>query len=166
MSGYHTSRGLLRVSWDHYSDAIMSSTASQITSLTIVYSTVYSGVDQRKHQSSASLAFVRGIHRWPVNSPRKGPVTRKNVSIDDVIMTLLYLLGGELCIGDSNKFITIDYIYIHFIVFWFGCITFACGVMWWINLYYSGLFYIHCRCRTWVPFRGHLTKIESTEANH
>ena len=44
-------------------DVIMGATASQITSLTIVYSTVYSGVDQRKHQSSASLVFVRGIHR-------------------------------------------------------------------------------------------------------
>ena len=51
--------------------------ASQITGLAIVYSTIYSGADQRKHQSSASLAFVRGIHRWPVNSPHKGPVTRK-----------------------------------------------------------------------------------------
>ena len=59
----------------------MSSMASQITTLTIVYSTVYSGADQRKHQSSASLAFVRGIHRWPVNSPHKGPVTWKNASI-------------------------------------------------------------------------------------
>ena len=37
--------------------------ASQITSLTIVNSIVYSGADQRKHQSSASLAFVWGIHR-------------------------------------------------------------------------------------------------------
>ena len=52
-------------SW-HYNDVIMSKMASQITSLTIVYSTVYSGADQRKHQSSASLAFVRGIYRWPV----------------------------------------------------------------------------------------------------
>ena len=51
--------------------------ASQITSFTIVYSTVYSDADQRKHQSSASLAFVRGIHRGPVNSPHKWPVTRK-----------------------------------------------------------------------------------------
>ena len=51
--------------------------ASQITSLTIVYSTVYSGADQRKHQSSASLAFVRGIHQGAVNSPHKWPVTRK-----------------------------------------------------------------------------------------
>ena len=50
----------------------MSAMASQITSLTIVYSTVYSGTDKRIHQSSASLAFVRGIHRWPVNSPHKG----------------------------------------------------------------------------------------------
>ena len=55
----------------------MTAMASQITSLAIVYSTVYSGADQRKHQSSASLAFVRGIHRWPVNFPHKGPVTRK-----------------------------------------------------------------------------------------
>ena len=57
------------------SDVIMGAVASQITSLTIVYSTVYSGA--RKHQSSASLAILRGIHRWPVNSPHKGPVTRK-----------------------------------------------------------------------------------------
>ena len=60
--------------------------ASKITSPTIVYSTVYSGADQRKHQSSASMAIVRGIHRWPVNSPHKGPVTRKMFPIDDVIM--------------------------------------------------------------------------------
>ena len=70
----------------HCSDVIMSAMASQITGITIIYSTVCSGVDQRKHQRSASLAFVRGIHRWPVNSPRKGPVTRKMFPFDDVIM--------------------------------------------------------------------------------
>ena len=64
----------------------MSGMASQITSLTIVYSTIYSGADQRKHQSSASLAFVGGIHRGPVNSPHKGPVTGKMFPFDDVIM--------------------------------------------------------------------------------
>ena len=53
----------------------MGAMASQITSLTIVYSTVYSVTDQRKHQSSVSLAFVLGIHRWPVNFPHKRPVT-------------------------------------------------------------------------------------------
>ena len=50
------------------------------------HSIVYLGVDHRKHQSSASLAFVRGIHRWPVNSPHKGPVARKMLPFDDVIM--------------------------------------------------------------------------------
>ena len=64
----------------------MSATASHITSLTIVYSIVYSDADQRKHQSSASLVFVRGIHRGPVNSPHKWPVTRKMFPFDDVIM--------------------------------------------------------------------------------
>ena len=47
----------------HYCDAIMGTVASQITSLTIVHTTVYSDADQSKHQSSASLAFVWGIHR-------------------------------------------------------------------------------------------------------
>ena len=70
----------------HYNDVIMSAMASQITSLTIVYSTVYSGTDQRTHQSSTSLAFLRGIRRWPVNSPHKGPVTRKMFLFDDVFM--------------------------------------------------------------------------------
>ena len=60
--------------------------ASQITSFTIVYSSVYSGAHQGKHQSSVSLAFVRGIHRWSVNSPLKGPVTRIMFLFDDVIM--------------------------------------------------------------------------------
>ena len=70
----------------HYGYVIMGTMASQITSLIIVYSTVYSGADQRKHQSSASLAFVRGIHRGPVNSPHKWPVTQKKFPFDDVIM--------------------------------------------------------------------------------
>ena len=69
-----------------YCDVIMGAMVSLITSPTIVYSTVYWGADQRKHQSSASLAFVRGIHRSPVNSPHKGPVTRKMFPFDDVIM--------------------------------------------------------------------------------
>ena len=70
----------------HYNDVIMSAIGSQITSLTIVYSTAYSGADQRKHQSSTLLAFMRGIHRSPVNSPHKVPVTRKLFPFDDVIM--------------------------------------------------------------------------------
>ena len=70
----------------HYDDIKMGTMPPQITSLTIVYSTFYSGADQSKHQSSASLAFVWGIHRGPVNSPHKWPVTRKMFPFDDVIM--------------------------------------------------------------------------------
>ena len=72
----------------YYCDVIMGMNASQITSLTVVYSTLYSGADQRKHKSSASLAFVRGIHRRPVNSPQKWPATQKMFPFDDVIMSL------------------------------------------------------------------------------
>ena len=79
----------------HYCDVIMGTVAAQITSLTIVYSTVYSDADQRKHQSSASLPFVRGIHRWPVNSPHKWPVTRKMFPFDDVIMCFKNSSGVE-----------------------------------------------------------------------
>ena len=93
----------------HYSDVIMSAMASQITSVPEVWSTVCSGADQRKSQSSASLAFVRGIHRWPVDSPHKGPVTREMFPFDDVITRIsswkfdLFLYGyNEACHPDSH----------------------------------------------------------------
>ena len=79
----------------------MDAIASQITSLTIVYSIVYSDADQRKHQSSASLAIVRRIHRGPVNSPHKWPVTRKMFPFDDVIMPPSLhqvVLSGRFCL--------------------------------------------------------------------
>ena len=65
--------------------------ASQVTSFTIVYSIAHSGTDRRKRQSSVSLAFARGIHRWPVNSPHKGPVTQKMFPFDDVIMCITWI---------------------------------------------------------------------------
>ena len=80
------SKLILKYLGNHYNDVIMAAIASPITSLTIVYSVTYSGADQRKHQSSASLAFVRGIHRWPVNSPHKLPVTREMFPSHDVTM--------------------------------------------------------------------------------
>ena len=89
----------------HYSDVIMDVMASKITNLTIVYSTVYSGAGQRK-QSSASLAFVWGIRRWPVNSPHKGPVTHKIFPFDDVIMQakeIYWSKGGICCRSNSGK---------------------------------------------------------------
>ena len=91
----------------HYNDVIMSAMESQSTSLTIVYSNFYSGADQRKFQSSASLAFVRGIHRWPVNSPLKRPVTRKMFPFDDVTMSKQQPQGGWAIVsshGDSSRF--------------------------------------------------------------
>ena len=77
----------------HYSDVIGSARASQIIVL-IVCSIVCWGADQRKHQSSASLAFVRGIHRWPLGNVN---VTRKMLPFNDVIMEcwkLLYITGA------------------------------------------------------------------------
>ena len=68
-----------------YSNVIMSAKASQITGVSVVCTTVCSGADQRKHQSSASPAFVREIHRWPVDSPHKGPVARNMFPFDGVI---------------------------------------------------------------------------------
>ena len=86
----------------------MGAIASQITSLASVYSIVYSDADQRKHQSSESLAFVQGIHRGPVNSPHKWPVTRKMFPFDDVIMACIDLILAHVwlrlwcSLGDSH----------------------------------------------------------------
>ena len=76
----------------HNNDFMMSMTASQITHVSIVRSTICSGVDQRRHQSFSSLVFVRGIQLSHVNSPHKGPVTWKGFPHDDVIMKICCLL--------------------------------------------------------------------------
>ena len=70
----------------YYNNDKMNKMASQNTGVSIVCSTICSGTDQRKHQSSsASLAFVRGSHRWPVNCQHNGPVTRKMFPFDPVM---------------------------------------------------------------------------------
>ena len=71
----------LRTIFHHYNDVISSR---------IIYSAVYSGANQRKHQSPTSLAFVRGIHPWLVNSPHKGPITREMFPFDDVTMCFVF----------------------------------------------------------------------------
>ena len=73
------SPGVLQINGVHYNDVIMGAIASQITSLTIIYSIVYSDANQRKHQSSASLVFARGIHRGEV--PAQMASNAENVSI-------------------------------------------------------------------------------------
>ena len=74
----------------------MGKMASQINSLTIVYSTVNLSADLRKHQSFAPLGFMQGIHWGPVNSPHKGPLTRKMFPFDDVIMITRILANGSV----------------------------------------------------------------------
>ena len=101
----------------HHNDVMMSAMAYQITGVSIVCSTVGSDGDQRKYQSSVSLVFVRGIHRWPVNSPHKGPVTRKMFPLDDVIMTIYgqNIINNEIFLMSSRSLRRQDmdiYIYI------------------------------------------------------
>ena len=74
----------------HHSDVTMSAMGSQITGVSIVCAAVCSGTGQRKYQSSASPAFFMGIYRWQVDSPHKGPVTRKMFPLDDVIIIHQY----------------------------------------------------------------------------
>ena len=74
----------------------MSTMASQITSLTIVYSTVYARCRSKKLQTSASLAFVRGIHRSPVNSPHKRPLMQKKFPFDGTIINFGSATKGAL----------------------------------------------------------------------
>ena len=64
--------------WTYYNDIIMGTMASQITSITIVFSIVYSDTDQRKHQSSASLAFMWAV---PGEFPAQMASNAQNVSI-------------------------------------------------------------------------------------
>ena len=109
-----------------YDDVIMTMLASQITSLTVVYSIVHSGVNQRKHQSSASLAFVREIHRGPVNFPHKWPVTRKMFPFDDVIMKLKHFrcyfpFCAGICwspVGSPHEGTAMRTSVIKFLLFW------------------------------------------------
>ena len=77
----------------HYNDDIMSAIASQITSITIVYSTVYSGADQRKYSKLCVTDLcVWIIHRWPMNF--KGPVTRKMLQLMTSSYFSWFALGG------------------------------------------------------------------------
>ena len=90
-----------KTAFQHYNYVIMSAMASQIISLTIVYSTAYSDADQRIYQSPGSLAFVQGIHWWPMNSAHKGPVTRKMFLFDDVTMGI-YMKHDDTTIADPQ----------------------------------------------------------------
>ena len=94
----------------HYSDVIMSAMPSQITGVSIVCSTVCSGTDQRKVQSSASMVSMNGIHRWPVDSPQKGQQTRKMFPFDHVIMwfKINVSLQAAWCMPSSRLLLLIN----------------------------------------------------------
>ena len=116
----------------------MGAMASPITSLTTVYSTVHSGSDQRRQQSSASRTFVRGIHRWPVNSPHKWPVTRKMFPFVDVIMNVAEYKAfvSPIICNQTHYCILLEEVYnVHDVLanFWYNArhpiiVTFSCRV--------------------------------------
>ena len=105
--------------WLHQTDVIMGTIASQITSLTIVYLTVYSDADQRKYERSASLAFVQGFHRRPVNSSHKWAVMRKMFPFDDVIMSMSYAIHVKM-----------KEVIFKMLCGWIGCRWFSIITMW------------------------------------
>ena len=124
----------------HYSDIIMNTMASQITSVSIVCSTVFSGANQRKHQSSLSLAFVRGIHQWQVDSPHKGPVTWKMFLFHDFSMGITF---GKIIIWKMRIFFC-DFIETYYV--FVTCIL-QCTVSSWNILY--------AKCNVWYSQHSH-----------
>ena len=93
----------------HYSAVIMNAMSYQITSVSSIYSTVCSGVDESKHQSFALLALLweeftddQWIPRWPVNSPHKEQVTRKMLPFDEFIM-ITYVIASVIPIMVSGE---------------------------------------------------------------
>ena len=88
---------------NHHSVVIISTMASQITGVRIVCSIVCLGADQRKRQSSASLAFVMGIHRSPVNFPSLRPVTRKTFPFDGVIMDVIISVAQQILLASLER---------------------------------------------------------------
>ena len=131
----------------HYCDVIMGAVASQITSLTIVFSTVYSDTDQRIHQSSASLAFVRGNHRNPVNSPHKWPVTRKMFPFDDVIMVFrwcMWVHPGTPLPVHMSKYLVADITLLHYL--WESCAQILLGLRYrslWVRILHLVIFFMN-----------------------
>ena len=92
------------LSLEHYRDVIMGAIVSQITSLTIFYSTIYSGADQRKKSKLRVTGLCAGNSPVAVNSPHKGPVTRKMFPFDDVVMTILILHDYDTLQRDKSHY--------------------------------------------------------------
>ena len=140
----------------HYSDVILGAMSSQFTSLTIVHSTVYSGADQKKHQRSASLAFLWGIHRWPVNSPHKWPLTRKMFPLMTSSWAGIHWSSGNVLINKiyvltSNKTVSVVSLWSHILLAWINCIA----VYQYISAY--GLLWLKpAFCAWWICIQMHV----------
>ena len=119
---------------------------------TIVYSTVYSDADQREHQSLASLAFVRGSHRRPVNSLHKWPVTQKMFPFDDVIMQIV------LSTGNSNFLEITPSRCVHPTQVAIMPMR-SEGVRFWILWYYLCLVFPQAHAQTFYQFRFNFSKV-------
>ena len=135
----------------HYSDVIMSAIASQITRLTIVCSTVYSDADQRKHRSSASMAFVR-----PVNSPHKGSVTRKMFPFDDVIMFIWLERKRIASMGNGST----KYLHLGDFVKLLDTFSIHCDLNKMVHIFQDGIF-----SRQWLHFGSNFTDTCSRQSN-
>ena len=136
----------------YYNDVVMGAIASQITSLTIVYSTVHSDADQRKHRSSSSLAFVWGIHRGPVNSPHKWPVTRKMFPFDDVIMFQCGFKTGAKFYPCRNRAVY------NFVLNW--------SSLRWDSVVLKGQYYIRLIYHAWIWYERQKAKTLFTSWSH
>ena len=139
----------------HYDDVIM---GAIITSLTIVYSTVYSDEDKRKHQSFASLTFVWG----PANSPHTWPVTRKMFPFDNVMMWPIYILRPDNLTWVRDKLYRTRFISILFLVL-LGSVTL--GDVWSCKIYdIIQAYFIYLRSITYYHF-GHAMLIRKYMEN-
>ena len=99
----------------HYNDVIMRAMASQITNLTIVHSTVYAGADKKPKLRVSGLCA--GIHRWPVNSPHKLPVTREMFPFDDVFVRFTQTaIEAGTGINNYIPYFMWKWLYIHAII--------------------------------------------------
>ena len=124
----------------HYSDVIMTTIASLITSLAVVYSAVYSDADQRKHQSSASLAFVWGIHRDRWIPRTKGQLRGKCFHLMTssckiyVLFQLLqcstqcHMILGHVIMAPQNIIYIITWLTMYVCVYVLNCINCRCRV--------------------------------------
>ena len=146
----------------HYSDVIMGAMASQITSLTIVYSTVYSA-DQRKHQSSASLAFVRGIHRRKFFHLMTSSCIMLGCLSSQIFILCIYSSRGPTPVGEGQNFVTDPMLHGS------HCSSLNTGLIWsnlhLLDIILAALFWQHCSRSMWDCFAPYTNNVIGCYSN-